>query len=96
MLARGIPIVATNTYSHTQVLDDDVAFLVEPNPSSMAAGILEALNPDGNGKCKATNAQHLYEQKYSRKIYKDKIRYLLNHLDTQNHPIPELELTRTK
>ena len=41
-LASGIPIVATRIHSHTQVLDDDVCFLVEPTPEAMAEGILGA------------------------------------------------------
>ncbi|NET04042.1 MAG: glycosyltransferase [Symploca sp. SIO2B6] len=79
-LSRGIPLVATNIYSHTQVLNEEVAFLVEVNPQSMACGILDALSPDGDGKCKAANAKRLYEEKYSRQVYTDKMRNLLEYL----------------
>ncbi len=76
-LASGIPLVATNIYSHTQVLDTDVAFLVEPDPEDMARGILAALNPDGGGARIAASARHLYEKKYSRPVYEQKMRALL-------------------
>lgn len=76
-LASGIPLVATNIYSHTQVLDTDVAFLVEPDPEDMARGILAALNPDGAGARIAANARHFYEKKYSRPVYEQKMRALL-------------------
>jgi glycosyltransferase involved in cell wall biosynthesis len=79
-LSRGIPLVATNIYSHTQVLNDEVAFLVEPQPQDMARGILAALDPNGEGLRKAANAQHLYEQKYSRQVYTDKMKNLLDYV----------------
>jgi glycosyltransferase involved in cell wall biosynthesis len=72
-IASGIPLVATNIYSHTQVLDDKIAFLVEPDPADMAGGILAALDPNGNRHLIAENAMKLYEQKYSRSIYKEKV-----------------------
>lgn len=77
LLATGIPILATNIYSHTQVLNDQVAFLVAPEPESMAAGILKALDANGDGQRRAHNARQLYEQKYSRPHYVRKMRQLL-------------------
>ena len=77
-LASGIPLVATNIYSHTQVLNDSVAFLVEPNPEDMSDGLIKALQADGAGKQKVENAKHLYEQNYARPVYEIKMRYLLN------------------
>lgn len=76
-LASGIPLVATNIYAHTQVLDDDVAFLVKPETEDMARGILAALESDGVGHRIAANARRLYEQKYSRPVYEKKMRQLL-------------------
>jgi glycosyltransferase involved in cell wall biosynthesis len=76
-LASGIPLVATNIYSHTQVLNDDVAFLVEPDPNDMAAGILKAINQDED-RCRITaNAIKLYDQMYSRAVYEEKMRKVL-------------------
>jgi glycosyltransferase involved in cell wall biosynthesis len=77
-LASGIPLVATNIYSHTQVLNDSVAFLVEPNPEAMADGLIRALQADGESREKAENAKHLYEQNYGRPVYKEKMHRLLN------------------
>ena len=79
-LASGIPLVATNIYSHTQILDEEVAFLVEPEPRYMASGILAALREKVDSKRRANNAQRLYEQKYSREIYTEKMRKLLEYL----------------
>ena len=77
-LSRPIPLVATDIYSHTQVLDNEVAFLVQPTARDMARGILEALRPDGEGQRRAANAQRLYEREYSRKVYTEKMRKLLD------------------
>jgi glycosyltransferase involved in cell wall biosynthesis len=76
-LASGIPLVATRIYSHTQVLDDNVAFLVEPDPEDMAHGILAALESNGDSHRLAANARRLYEQKYSRPVYEQKMQRLL-------------------
>ncbi|WP_404783346.1 glycosyltransferase [Altericista sp. CCNU0014] len=80
-LANGIPLVATRIASHTQILDDEIAFLVEPEPQAMAAGIAAALRPDGEGARKAANAQAFYRQRYSRQIYRDKIEQVLDSLN---------------
>lgn len=87
-LSRDIPLVATNIYSHTQVLNHDVAFLVEPQPQDMARGILAALDPNGGGRQKALNAQRLYEQKYSRSVYTQKMKNLLDYIlsSPNSHP----------
>jgi len=80
-LASGIPLVATNIYSHTQVLTDEVAFLVNPEPHDMAIGLLFSLNSLEISKQKAGNALKLYEEKYSRQIYTTKLKSLLESLN---------------
>jgi glycosyltransferase involved in cell wall biosynthesis len=76
-LASGIPIVATNIYSHTQVLDNDVAILVEPNPEAMARGIAQALSSENDCRRITQNAKKLYHEKYSRPVYERKMREVL-------------------
>lgn len=76
-LASRVPVVATNIYSHTQVLNGDVAFLVEPEPVDMAKGISAALQDRGRAKRMAANAEKLYGDKYSRPIYENKMQQLL-------------------
>ena len=76
-LASGIPLVATNIYSHTQVLDDNVAILVDPDPDDMARGLAEALCDNTRRKQIVTAAKKLYEEKYSRPVYTKKIKQLL-------------------
>jgi glycosyltransferase involved in cell wall biosynthesis len=76
-LASGIPLVATRIHSHTQVLDDDVCFLVEPTASAMAEGILEAITDSTRREAVIRKALALYDSRYSREVYKEKMRRLL-------------------
>jgi glycosyltransferase involved in cell wall biosynthesis len=76
-LASGKPLVATRILSHTQVLDDSVCFLVEPEPESLAAGLIAALTSDLDTRTRTRNALNLYERAYSRSVYDQKIRQLL-------------------
>ena len=77
LLASGKPLVATRIWSHTQVLNDEVCILVEPNASDLARGLIEALDDEGESARRAENARRLYENAYSRKIYENKMRRFL-------------------
>ncbi len=76
-LASGKPLVATNIWSHTQVLSEEVCFLVDPEPASMARGILEAINEPERRRRVVHAAQQLYQVAYSRHAYETKMRQLL-------------------
>jgi glycosyltransferase involved in cell wall biosynthesis len=76
-LASGKPLVATNIWSHTQVLSDDVCFLVDPEPESMAQGLLRAITDPEAAQQRARAARHLYETAYSRPVYEQKMRDFL-------------------
>jgi glycosyltransferase involved in cell wall biosynthesis len=64
-LRSGKPIVATNLYTHTQVLDSNVAVLVEATPSALAQGILSVLEDPALSIRLGQQAQRLYNEKYS-------------------------------
>jgi len=76
-LASGIPIVATDIQSHTQILDDDVSFLVKPDGPSMARGIIASLEDTERRERIIASARRLFEEKYSRAVYESKIRRLM-------------------
>jgi glycosyltransferase involved in cell wall biosynthesis len=76
-LASGIPLVATDIYSHTQVLTPAVAFLVKPEPAEVAQGILAALTDEDERQRRATAAKKLYADEYSRDVYFGKMKRLL-------------------
>ncbi|MGI9570061.1 MAG: hypothetical protein ACR2PH_10075, partial [Desulfobulbia bacterium] len=62
-------------YSHTQVLTDEVAFLVELDAEDLARGIVEATGPEAQQK--AAKAKELYDREYSRPVYVDKLKKVL-------------------
>jgi glycosyltransferase involved in cell wall biosynthesis len=80
ILAGQVPLVATRIRSHTQVLDDQVCFLVDPEPRSMAQGILKAIDDAAARAQVIEQAQALYERAYSPSAYRRKIQRLLGTL----------------
>jgi glycosyltransferase involved in cell wall biosynthesis len=67
-LRAGKPIVATRLLTHTQVLDDEVALLTEPDPKSFGEGILELVrDPErarrlGEAACLRAGEKYSYER----------------------------------
>jgi glycosyltransferase involved in cell wall biosynthesis len=73
-LASGRPLVATRIPTHTQLLDDSLAFLVEPSADGLAAGIREALDHPGEAIARARRGQELIDREYSPARYQEKVR----------------------
>lgn len=74
-LRSGRPIVATRLRTHTQVLDDEVAVLVEPTAEKLAEGIVRAFTDPAVQRLGA-NAQHLANTKYSDEAFISKTRHV--------------------
>jgi glycosyltransferase involved in cell wall biosynthesis len=71
-LKSGKPVVATNLWTHSQVLSEKISVLVDPNPKSFAQGILFALNnPEASERALA--AKKMAEKDYTFDNYKIKI-----------------------
>jgi glycosyltransferase involved in cell wall biosynthesis len=79
-LRSGVPIVATKIRSHTQVLTDEVALLVEPHSPSISSGILRLLDDAALGNKLAESALRLAEESYSADAYYQKIAAVLSFL----------------
>ncbi|MBN2417656.1 glycosyltransferase [bacterium] len=73
----GVPIVATRRYTHTQVMDDTVAVLTEPDPGSFADGIVQVLQDSELAARIGTAAKALAESTYSYEVYLKKLRQAL-------------------
>jgi glycosyltransferase involved in cell wall biosynthesis len=86
-LASGVPLVATRILSHTQVLTEDVAFLVDPEPRAMAQGLIHALTDQERRDRVVARARALYETAYSRPVYEGKMRAVFDRLGA--HPSVE-------
>jgi glycosyltransferase involved in cell wall biosynthesis len=72
-LASGRPLVATRIETHTQLLDDELAFLVPPTAEGLAAGIRQALGDPAEAARRAGAGQALLEQRYSTTRYAQKV-----------------------
>src|SRR5262249_7800917 len=68
-LRSGRPIVATRLLTHTQVLDDGIAFLTPSTPDGFAQGILDALRDPLRASDVGRRARVLAETKYSYEAY---------------------------
>ncbi len=68
-MRTGKPIVATDLWTHTQVLNPNVAILTQPNAHDFAAGLIQVLNSPEDGRRIAEAARRLAEEKYSYKHF---------------------------
>jgi glycosyltransferase involved in cell wall biosynthesis len=76
-LASGRPMVATAIWSHTQVLDESVCRLVEPDPASLAKGLVDALRDEAGSQARIQRALELFRREYARPVYERKVRQVL-------------------
>jgi len=75
-LKSGKPLVATALWTHTQVLDDRIAFLVDPDARSLAAGLKQALfTPQGIERAQAALSRAESEYTFAR--YREKMNLIL-------------------
>lgn len=79
-LASGIPLIATNIFSHTQVLNDEVAFLAEPEVDAFSDAMIAVMADRQKAAKRAQNAVRLYEEEYSRENYVRKLDTMLQGL----------------
>jgi len=80
-LKSGIPVVATNLYTHTQSINQDIAILTDPDPGKFAAGILEAVSE--KGKIISKNATAFCRENYSYERYLELINEALKKTQRQ-------------
>jgi len=72
-LASGKPLVATRIPTHTQLLDDELAFLVEPTAAGLAGGVKQALTRPKEARARAAAGRALIERDYSTARYEEKV-----------------------
>ncbi len=76
-LQSGKPIVATNLSTHTQVLNEHVAFLTDTNEAAFAEGILKSLMHEADAMARGHRARALFEKQFSYDIYLEKTAKIL-------------------
>jgi glycosyltransferase involved in cell wall biosynthesis len=85
-LRSGRPIVATRLRTHTQVLDDDVAFLAEPTPEGLAEAMSSAFADPARAAEIGRRAQALAETKYSDEAFIAKTEQAVGILFNEKRP----------
>lgn len=85
-LDSGTPIVATRLVAHTQVLNDRVACLVEPNGQSMAEGLDRLLINPALRTTLAQRARQYLQEEFSVELAEDKLISFYEDVDRQLHP----------
>lgn len=84
-LKSGVPVVATNLYTHTQSIDDNISILVDPEPEPFAQGIKDAVSE--RGKKVTKNAREFCEKNYSDRRYLELVEEALKKIQKpQIHP----------
>jgi glycosyltransferase involved in cell wall biosynthesis len=72
-LSASKPIIATSVPAHTQVLNNEVALLVDPNPEALAEGIAELIRNDELRDQLSRNAKVLADKKHNTTWYLRKL-----------------------
>lgn len=81
-LASGKPILATNIISHTQILTNGKdSLLVEPTSEGIAKGLSSLLSKPGLMDRLGKNSRALFESRYTRRCYEDKVKRYLDFLE---------------
>jgi glycosyltransferase involved in cell wall biosynthesis len=80
-LASGKPILATRTYTHTQVIDDTTSYLAEPEPGSFSIGLKRLIESGDLRKTIGDAGRLLAKNNYSLESYKKKLRIIYDELE---------------
>jgi len=72
-LDSGRPVLATRLPTHTQVLDDEIAFLVEPDPESMGQGLVRLFSDPELAARLARQAGERVEREFTFEAYSRKL-----------------------
>jgi len=72
-LASGKPLVATRIPTHTQLLNDELAFLVPPTAEGLAEGVRAALEDPEAARARADRGYELVQEEYSAERHKEKV-----------------------
>ncbi len=81
-LDAGKPLVATRLPTHTQVMDDEVAMLVEPDAKALARGMRQLLDDPERAHALAIRARQLVQEHYSAAVFRSGVDRIYQAIDT--------------
>lgn len=73
-MESGRPILATRLSTHTQVLDDSTALLVDPSPEAYARGLVRLVGNERLRSALGESAQHRVRRSYSLRSFTRRVR----------------------
>ncbi|MGB8953170.1 MAG: glycosyltransferase family 4 protein [Candidatus Aminicenantales bacterium] len=83
-LKSGKPLVATNLWTHTQVLSRKISILVEPNPESFAEGMALAISSP-EAQARACAAKDLSQKEYTYPRYLERMEECIKNATVRFH-----------
>ena len=83
-MAAGSAILATDMFTHTQVLDHESALLTPPEEGPMAKGLEKLLNDDTLVNRLAARALEIVNEKYSFPAYTQKVKKIYQWVENQS------------
>ncbi|HEU4699651.1 MAG TPA: glycosyltransferase family 4 protein [Gemmatimonadales bacterium] len=92
-LDSGVPVVATRLPTHTQVLDDDTALLVEPTAEALAGGLVRLLEDPELRAALAARAKERAAREFTRAATIGKLRRFYRRLEGELERPPVLQLS---
>jgi glycosyltransferase involved in cell wall biosynthesis len=79
-LASGKAVLATNLVTHTQVINNRVAMLADPNPEPFAEAMLQLMKNDDLRRTLGLAAKKLVEEKFSFRAFRMKLNAVYDYL----------------
>jgi len=83
-LRAGKPIVATNINAHSQILNDDIAVLVDPDPEYIAKGIVSVIDNPSYAKILGQKSREFFKNNYSTQEKIERTRQILDAVMREN------------
>ncbi len=69
-LDSGVPVIATDLPTHTQVMNTDNSYLVKPEPAALAKGIVDLIEHPDLAKKLSVNARKYIKKEHSFAVFK--------------------------
>jgi len=82
-LDSGTAVLATRLRTHTQVLDDSTAYLVEPDPDAMGRGLAELLSDASLRERLATHAKEYVQEEFTPAAAGRKLRVFYDEMEAR-------------
>jgi glycosyltransferase involved in cell wall biosynthesis len=92
-LHSGKPIVATKIGAHTQILNPNIAYLVEPTSEAFAEGITTILNNPGIAECLGENAHDFARENFNFEDYREKVDLIYQYLEDSKNEELSIQLS---